>query len=319
MRKLLIVLLLCLVPSATFADELWSYTQRGKKALKNENYEEAYDIFSDGLAVDPDNPAAQYNKALALTHLGRGDEAMKILEGLTFEESKLQSEVAYTEANIYEQAGDAAVQKKDIATAKKAYQGALQKNAESYALNPKNSDARYNLETVGTKLAQLPQDDQKDQNKDDQNKDDKNKDDKNKDKQDKNKDQQNQDKNKNDDSDKNDNQKDQDKQEQQDDQNKDQNKDENKDNKDEDQNKNDQKDQQDKEDQDKDQQNSEDQEKENEQKEEQQPQGQSPEEQQAEQDMQNALQQIMQYADDAKDLNKPPTKKVRPVSNGKEW
>ena len=307
MSKLLLVALLLVLPVVSNADALWSYTKEGKKALKNEEYEKAYDIFSDALALDPENSAAQYNKALALTHLGRGDEAQKILQELTFEDPIRQSEVAYTQANILEQVGDAALQKQDGATAKKAYHGALQKNAESFSLNPKNGDARYNLETIAQKIAQLPPEEENKDKQDQDKNDDKNDDNKDK-KQDQNKDQ-NKDKQDPNDQNKSDEKQDQDK------------KDDPQENQDQqDQDKNEEEDQQNKEDQDQQDEQEQEQKKGDEEKEDDAaPQEQSAEEQRAEQEQQNALQQIMQYADDAKDLNKPPTQKVRPVSNGKEW
>ena len=277
------------------ADELWSHTQKGKRALQKEEYEKAYDHFSDAVASEPTNQEAQYNKALALTYLQRGDEAETILSGLSFEDSTKESDKFYTQALIAEAQGDGAAQQKDYGNARKAYQNSLQKYAQSMITDPQNSDARNNIEILGYKIGQLPPEQEQDKKDQQDQNDDKNKEDK----------------------------KDQNKEEKKDDKNEDQNDQENKDKDKKDEEKSDEEqekqDQEEKKDSSDNQQEEPQEEDKQEKPEEKQPQ-QSPEEQaQEEQERQNALQQIMQYADDAKELNKPPKKKVVPVANGKEW
>lgn len=213
MRNSLLLLLICF--SFASSADLWWNTKKGTALYKKGKYDKAQQQFDLAAAANPASGEGQFNRALNLARSGKVGEAKQILSTLKFDNPAKAAELAYTSAKVAEIEGDMAVQKQDIATAKKAYTEALQQNVSALRNNPLHQGALKNAEISGRKLAQLP--DQKDDKNKDQNKD--------QDKKDQNKDQKNDDQKK--DQDKKDDQK-------KDDQNKDQDKkdDQNKDKKD---------------------------------------------------------------------------------------
>ncbi len=293
MRK--IALLSLVLVSVTFADNLWSYTQKGKRHYEKGNYEKALEQFDHAVIETPNSREARYNRALTLAQLGQVEEAQKSLEGLEFSENEKQADLAYTRGNIADIAGNAAMQKQDFGAAKKAYSAALQNYVETLSKDSSRTDALKNVELTAGKLSQLPEPPE-DENKDDQNKDDQNKD-------------QNEDDQEKDDQEKDDQNKDQneDDQEKDDQEKDDQEKDE--ENKDE-ENKDDE--EEEKEDENKDDENKDEGEEEQEENQPPQPEEPSPE-------AVNAMQLLEKYGDDAEELNKPPVGKAVPVAGGKDW
>ncbi len=192
MRNSLLLLLVC-ISFASSAD-LWWNTKKGTKLYKKGKYDKAQQQFDLAAAANPASTEGQFNRALNLARTGKIGEAKQILGTLKFDNPAKAAELAFTSAKVSEYEGDAAVQKQDIGTAKRAYTEALQQNVNALRGNPLHKGALKNAEITGRKLAQLPdqKDDQnkdknKDQNKDQQNKDqkkDQNKDDQKKDDQD---------------------------------------------------------------------------------------------------------------------------------------
>lgn len=62
---------------------------------------DAEEQFDEALAVEPDFAAAQYYKAIALTHARRAEEAVEILENLNYENVPFKIEVLYNLAFAY--------------------------------------------------------------------------------------------------------------------------------------------------------------------------------------------------------------------------
>jgi len=204
-----------------FGQSSSSHVRKGNRQFGNGNFQEAEVDYRKALNNDPNFDIATYNLGASLYKQENYEESAKTFASLLEAEKKVDSELT---SNTFYNLGNSFCEAQKYDEAVKAYK-------QSLRLNPKDMDAKYNLEYARKKLEQQQQQqEQQDKNKD--------KDEKNKDKQDQDKkDKQDQDK-----KDKQDQDQDQDKQEQDKDKDKqDQNKDQ--------QNKEDKKDQQQKQEQ----------------------------------------------------------------------
>ncbi len=286
---------------SSYADELWSFTQKGRSLYNGEEYEKALEMFDSALVVTPSSQEAQFNRALTMAQLGQVGDAKKVLDNLSFEDSTKQSELSYTLGKVAELEGDIAVQEQDFSSAKEAYSEALSHYASTLANDGTHQKALQNIERTASHLERLPE---PEENEDQENQDQENEDQENQDQE--NEDQENQDEENED-------------QENQDEENEDQ---ENQDEENEDQE--DESDEEENQDEDEDE--SEEEEKEDEQEQEQNsgedeqedPKDQPQPEEQSEEAI-NALQLLDRFGDDAKELNRPPEGEAQSISGGKDW
>jgi Ca-activated chloride channel family protein len=242
--------LILLIFTAGFCDELKSLNDKGISAYKKGNFDKALQYFNEAAQKYPESSEAKFNKGLALGASGNVKEAEAILSGVKFDNTDKNAEVLYSRARIAEAVGDVAVsneQQPNIAEAKKAYKTARSLYAQSLDLK-KQKKTINNIEILSQKIKRLPESDEQNQDE-------------------------NQDKN---------------------------DKDENNKDKDENQNNNEQKDEQ----------------KENDNEEQEQN---RQEQQEQDEKIEDAVRLLEHYADDAKELNRPPMQKAVSSENGKDW
>ena len=291
-----LVLLFCLF-SFVNADEVWSHTDKANGLLKKGKADQAVVEYDAALKKSPADQKLLFNKATGLYRQKKYEEAVAGFEAAAqSSDTALAHRARYNAGNACYKSGENLAGSQDPQETQKA-QAAFKKAAEHYSsvlsATPKDTDAKWNLEMAVKRMKEMEQ-----KNKDQQkNNDDKNKQDQNKDKNDQN-------------NDKKDSKDGDDKNDQNQDKN-DKNKDQDKKNQDEQKKEGDQKKDQDKQNP-----------SQNDPKKD--PGSKKPEEnkpQPTPQEKQAAEQLLMQYADEARDLNKPP-KQVKAVPAGrpeKDW
>lgn len=182
---LFLAALLCPAATAQAADE-------GTKAFRKGDYQQARDAFEAYAREHPSDPRGDYNLGTALHQTGEMAPAEEALRrSLRSTDPKVKEAAFYNLGNTRARAGD-------LPGAVEAYEMALR-------LNPKDKDAKQNLEIVRTLLQQPPPDSTGQQNqqkqdknqKDEQKKDEQKKDQKDQEQQDQQNQQQNDQKNQN--------------------------------------------------------------------------------------------------------------------------
>lgn len=175
MNKIFIILVVFLLPSAIYAQNLniiegtdgtnkkiRNYIKDGNNAYKAEKLQDAYDFYQKALAIDNMSEVAQHNEAVIRLKMASlenddsirtklGNRSIEIFKNLTNSKEPLISSIAYY--NL----GNIAFQNNQIDNAIEYYKNALRKN-------PNDDYARINL-----RYAQL----QKEKNKNNKNKQDK--------------------------------------------------------------------------------------------------------------------------------------------------
>jgi len=182
-----------------FGQSSSSHVRKGNRQFGNGNFQEAEVDYRKALNNDPNFDIATYNLGASLYKQENYEESAKTFASLLEAEKKVDSELT---SNTFYNLGNSFCEAQKYDEAVKAYK-------QSLRLNPKDMDAKYNLEYARKKLEQQQQQQQeqqdKNKDKDEKNKDkqdqdkkdkqdqdqDKQEQDKDKDKQDQNKDQQN--------------------------------------------------------------------------------------------------------------------------------
>jgi tetratricopeptide (TPR) repeat protein len=283
LNKIFIILLAGVVTLC--ADAVYTKNKKANKLYEQGTYEEALKTYDDALLEAPGNKQLQMNKGSTLYRMGQFDKAEENYKtAQDIEDPKVRGAILYDLGNTYNMQGDQ-LAKAGNQQAMDKYKAARDSYIKALDAQPRDKDSKWNLQLTQQKIKQFEQ--QQKQQQQQKNNQDKNQ---KQDKQDQKNQNQDQDKDK----------KDQDKQQQQDKQDK-------------------EKKDQDKEKQQQQQQQQEQQNKDNDQnKEKQAPQPQ--EQKKQEMEKQQALQLLMQYSDDAKDLNKPQKKmKVAGKKTEKDW
>jgi Ca-activated chloride channel homolog len=266
---LFIALTLAVSVSAVSADEVFTKNKRGNDNYKKGKYDDALKEYDDALLIAPADTLLKMNRGSALYRLGRFQEADSSYAGTLAMKNKRKL------ADAHYNLGNIQFKEGDMLMqgggqgADEKYKSALQNYIASLDLRPDDKDAKWNIELTQRRI-QLQEQQQKNQQNKDKNKDKK-----------------------------------QDKNQKQNDQNK-SNQDKN------DQKKNDQDKKDQKQDQDKKDRNRQDEQKQGQKNDQQQQEPPKPQPQQdKKEDMKKkeAERIIMQFADDADSLNKPPRKK----------
>lgn len=108
--------------------------QRGNDLYKQQQYQQAEQVYTDVLALDPNNTTAKFNQANALYKQNKADEAVKVLNDLAFKTND-QS----IKAKAYYNKGAILSGQKKLEESIDAYKDALRQD-------PADKDARENLQ-----------------------------------------------------------------------------------------------------------------------------------------------------------------------------
>lgn len=149
----LLLITFCLLPFTTKAQNAKEFIKKGNEAYNKNDYENAVKRYQQAVAKSPLNPSAQYNLGNALYRTNKVDEAIqaydKALEN-TASSAKTDRSVSYYNKGVVLQ------NSKKIPECIEAYKNALK-------LNPKDEDARLNLQKA---LQQQKEQQQKENKKD---------------------------------------------------------------------------------------------------------------------------------------------------------
>jgi len=121
-------------PSSIFAEKVEDYVKKGNALYKNSKYKDAEIQYRKALEIDPNSNIAKFNLGTAYYKQGNFQEAMKYFDAVdqkNFDKQNL--------ASAYYNLGNSYLQSKNYKESIESYKKALQNN-------PKDYDAKYNLE-----------------------------------------------------------------------------------------------------------------------------------------------------------------------------
>lgn len=136
----LIISIVFLFASTTLAQQADQTVKQANDLYKKEQFQQAETIYNTAIEQDPANSAAKFNKVNAVYKQGKSEEAVKMLNDLTFktEDNELKSRAYYNKGAIL------SAQKK-LEESIDAYKDALRRN-------PNDNEARENLQKALTEL-----------------------------------------------------------------------------------------------------------------------------------------------------------------------
>lgn len=162
-----VLLLLALVRAAA-----WASPGSALRDYKSGKYDEALKQYQKLLQRKADDPRLHFNAGTAAYRDGQFEQAAKQFnDALATPDIKLQAPAYYNHGNSLYEMGE---RNADPSKRSEAWQQAVKDYELSLKLDPKDPDAKYNLEYVKKRLEELKQQ-QSQQNKSDQNKQDQNK------------------------------------------------------------------------------------------------------------------------------------------------
>lgn len=177
---LLVMALGFILSQVSYAQSDKKLVREGNKDFQKGNYNEAEINYRKALDKNPTKHSAQFNLGDALYEQENYEKAAE-----TFASSNIASVSDIDKSHTAYNLGNSFLKASKLNESIAAYKQALK-------FNPKNEEARYNLEYARQKQQQEQQDQDQDQNKDDQQDQDQNQDKKDQDQQDQNQDQQDQ-------------------------------------------------------------------------------------------------------------------------------
>lgn len=140
-----VVALVSAVALASAVDLGTAQADEGQSLYENGKYEEARALYETYTAKHPEDPRGEFNLGTTLHQTGELDPAVKALQrALAAEDPSLQARALYNLGNTQAKAGD-------LQSALDSYKAALR-------LDPKDADAKHNLELVDRLLRQQPPD-----------------------------------------------------------------------------------------------------------------------------------------------------------------
>lgn len=182
-KKLHIVLFFMLsaliIPMHILAQSDKTLVRQGNKDYQGGNFNEAEINYRKALDINPKKQSAQFNLGDALYEQENYEKAAEV-----FASTEISNASDFEKSNTLYNLGNSFLKGGKLKESIAAYK-------QSLKFNPRNEEARYNLEYARQKQQQQNQDQNQDQNKDDKNED---KQDQNQDQKDQNQDQQDQDK-----------------------------------------------------------------------------------------------------------------------------
>lgn len=134
MKQIAVIAVLFFVVKGLSAQESDRLIQKGNDLYKQQQYQQAEQIYADVLATDPNNTTAKFNQANALYKQNKAEEAIKVLNDLAFK-SNDQS----VKAKAYYNKGAILSGQKKLEESIDAYKDALRQD-------PADKDARENLQ-----------------------------------------------------------------------------------------------------------------------------------------------------------------------------
>lgn len=154
MNKLLLIISL-LIALPMFSQQENKHIRRGNKLFEKENFTEAEVKYRKALEKNPFSQKSSFNLGDAHYMQKNYDEALKQFTGIAKNvgvDSKLRSSSWYNSGNVMLE--------------QKKYQESIDHFKDALRLNPKDEEARYNLEYARQMLKKQQQDQKQDQNQD---------------------------------------------------------------------------------------------------------------------------------------------------------
>ena len=133
-----IFILLLLLSTNVFAQRASSYISKGNEYFLRLEFDLAEGQYRQALDLDPKNAEARYNLANALMQQKKYKAAIEMYEGVTTDNKNLQAAANYNTGVSYSK-------QKDLPNSIEAYKAALR-------INPKDNDARENLQKALSEL-----------------------------------------------------------------------------------------------------------------------------------------------------------------------
>lgn len=134
MKQIAVIAVLFFLTKGLSAQESDRLIQKGNELYKQQQYQQAEQIYADVLATDPNNTTAKFNQANALYKQNKAEEAIKVLNDLAFKTND-QS----VKAKAYYNKGAILSGQKKLEESIDAYKDALRQD-------PADKDARENLQ-----------------------------------------------------------------------------------------------------------------------------------------------------------------------------
>jgi Ca-activated chloride channel family protein len=148
-----VVTALVLLPSAA-----WASPQNAERAYAKGDFKTAEREYTDAARSTPSDARLSFNTGAAAYRTGAYDEASKAFEStLRSTDLGLQEQAYYNLGNVSFRLGEAALAKQDIEGTKMRFKQAIDEYERALHLRGDDADARYNLDFVKRKLAELEQ------------------------------------------------------------------------------------------------------------------------------------------------------------------
>lgn len=128
---------------------LWGQEPGGNRAYRNGDYRRAIERYRAALIRGASTARLEYNLGTALLEVGEGEDARLMLESALRDRSpELRARAFYNLGNVRAQSGSGSAE--DMRAAIEAYRRSL-------LLDPRNEDARWNIELAMRRLQELEQ------------------------------------------------------------------------------------------------------------------------------------------------------------------
>ncbi|MFC1570217.1 tetratricopeptide repeat protein, partial [Candidatus Omnitrophota bacterium] len=145
-KYMVVVFAFFLLADAGLAKSAKGIAKRGDKLYHDEKYDEALQNYDEALAIKPDDPAINYNRAITLYRKGQFSEAEEaFLRSLASGEEKLEEEAVYNAGNSRYREGETA-ERTNPQNALKNYSQAVEYYKRAMEVEPDDMDAKYNYE-----------------------------------------------------------------------------------------------------------------------------------------------------------------------------
>lgn len=134
MRTVFLTIWLIALVSFAEAQEVDKTIQRGNDLYKQQQYQQAEQVYKEAIEQDPNNATAKYNQANAIYKQNKPDEAIRALNDLAFktENNEMKSKAYYNKGAIL--------------SAQKKLEESIEAYKEALRRNPSDKEARENLQ-----------------------------------------------------------------------------------------------------------------------------------------------------------------------------
>ena len=136
----------------------WASPQSAQRAYQEGDFASAEHQYAEAAQAEPDDPRLSFNLGAAAYRKGEFEKAGKAFESaLRSHDLELQQEAYYNLGNASYRLGEATLAKQDIEATRGQWKQAIDEYERSLRLQPDDADARFNLELVKKRLAELTQ------------------------------------------------------------------------------------------------------------------------------------------------------------------